>query len=166
LEQKLLEFAKTLNSENTVLVDTPFLIYHLEDIKPYSDITAEILDFAGAENSKIFLSIVSYTEILVGILNQKKPDAEKIFKDLIISNPFIEIVDFRYELAEVAAGIRSETGLGLADSIIAATALKSDVKFLITNDLKFLKIKSSDFKIILLNDLAGLDSKTGRDKKG
>ena len=129
MEQELLELAQALNTENTILADTPFLIYHLEDIKPYSDITAEIMDLVGEKNSKIFLSLISYTEILVGVLNQKKPDAEKAFKDFIMSNPFIEILDFKYEIAELAADIRSETNLGLADSIIAATAIKADIKF-------------------------------------
>ena len=155
MEQELLELAQALNTENTILVDTPFLIYHLEDIKPYSDITAEIMDLVGEKNSKIFLSLISYTEILVGVLNQKKPDAEKAFKDFIMSNPFIEILDFKYEIAELAADIRSETNLGLADSIIAATAIKADIKFLITNDTGFLKVKNRDLKIILLDSLVG-----------
>lgn len=156
MEQKLLEFMEILNPENTVLVDTPFLIYHLEDIQPYSDITTEIMDLVGAKNSRIFLSLISYTEIFIGILNQKKPHAEKIFKDFIKNNPFIEILDFKYEMSEIAASIRSETNLGLADSIIVATAIKTDVKFLITNDAGFLKIKNKDIKIILLDDLVHL----------
>jgi len=155
LEQELLELAQALNAENTILADTPFLIYHLEDIKPYSDITAEIMDLVGEKNSKIFLSLISYTEILVGVLNQKKPDAEKAFKDFIMSNPFIEILDFKYEIAGLVADIRSETNLGLADSIIAATAIKADIKILITNDTGFLKVKNRDLKIILLDSLVG-----------
>ena len=155
MEQELLELAQALNTENTILVDTPFLIYHLEDIKPYSDITAEIMDLVGEKNSKIFLSLISYTEILVGVLNQKKPDAEKAFKDFIMSNPFIEILDFKYEIAGLVADIRSETNLGLADSIIAATAIKADIKILITNDTGFLKVKNRDLKIILLDSLVG-----------
>ena len=155
MEQELLELVQALNTENTILADTPFLIYHLEDIKPYSDITAEIMDLVGEKNSKIFLSLISYTEILVGVLNQKKPDAEKAFKDFIMSNPFIEILDFKYEIAGLVADIRSETNLGLADSIIAATAIKADIKILITNDTGFLKVKNRDLKIILLDSLVG-----------
>lgn len=151
--QKLLELIEALSPENVILADTPFLIYHLGDIKPYSDITTEIMDSAGAKNSKIFLSLISYTEILMGILNQKKPEAEKNFKDFIKNNSFIEIIDFKYEISDIAAGIRSETNLGLADSIIIATALKNNIKFLITNDSQFLKVKNKDLKIILLDTL-------------
>jgi len=153
LGQKLLELIEALSPENVILADTSFLIYHLGDIKLYSDITAEIMDSVGAKNSKIFLSLISYTEILVGILNQKKPEAEKIFKDFIKNNSFIEIIDFKYEISDIAAGIRSETNLGLADSIIIATALKTNIKFLITNDSQFLKVKNKDLKIILLDTL-------------
>lgn len=153
--QELLELAKTLNTENSILADTQFLIYHLEDIKPYSDITAEIMDLAGEKNSKIFISLISYTEILVGVLNQKKPAVKKAFKDFITSNPIIEILDFKYETAGLAANIRSENNLGLADSIIAATAIKSNIKILITNDKGFLKVKNKDLKIILLDSLVG-----------
>jgi hypothetical protein len=45
--------------------------------------------------------------------------------------------------------------LGLADSIIAATAIKADTKILITNDVGFLKVKNRDLKIILLDSLIG-----------
>ena len=155
MEQELLELVQALNTENTILADTPFLIYHLEDIKPYSDITAEIMDLVGEKNSKIFISLISYTEILAGVLNQKKPAAEKAFKDFIMSNPFIEILDFKYEIAGLVADIRSETDLGLADSIIAATAIKADIKILITNDTGFLKVKNRDLKIIMLDSLVG-----------
>ena len=75
--QKLLELIEALSPENVILADTPFLIYHLGDIKPYSDITTEIMDSTGAKNSKIFLSLISYTEILVRIFNQKNLNRKK-----------------------------------------------------------------------------------------
>ncbi|MBU4293463.1 MAG: PIN domain-containing protein [Actinobacteria bacterium] len=153
MEQKLLELIENINPENTILADTPFLIYHLEDIRPYSDVTSEIMDSVGEKNSRIFLSLISYTEILVGILNQKKLEAEKTFKDFIKSNPSLEILDFNYEISETAAGIRSENNLRLADSIIVAAAIKAGVKFLITNDAGFFKVKNKDIKIIMLDDL-------------
>jgi len=77
LGQKLLELIEALSPENFILADTPFLIYYLGDIKPYSNITAEIMDSTGAKNSKIFLSLISYTEILVRIFNQKNLNRKK-----------------------------------------------------------------------------------------
>ena len=73
--------------------------------------------------------------------------------EIIKNNSFIEIIDFKYETSDIAADIRSETNLGLADSIIIATAIKTNIKFLITNDTKFLKVKDKDLKIILLDIL-------------
>ena len=99
--------------------------------------------------------MISYTEILAGVLNQKKPASEKAFKDFIRNNPLIKILDFKYETAVLAADIRSENNLGLADSIIAATAIKAGIKILITNDKGFLKVKNMDLKIILLDSLVG-----------
>lgn len=153
MEQNLLELINKLNSQNTILIDTSFLIYHFEDIKPYSDVTAEILNNIGVKNSKIFLSIVSFTEVLVGLLKRKKPNLEKTFKDFIQNNPFISIVDFTYNISELAAHIRSETGMGLADSIIIATAIKTKSSFLVTNDAKFLKVNGKGVKVIMLDDL-------------
>ena len=86
-------------------------------------------------------------------MNQKKAEAEKTFKDFIKNNSFIEIIDFKYEISDIAAGICSETNLGLADSIIIATAIKTNIKFLITNDTEFLKVKNKDLEIILLDTL-------------
>ncbi len=151
--KKLLSLLDTLNTQNSILIDTPFLIYHLEDIKPYSDFTSRILDSIAIKNSMIFISIVSFTEILAGIIKQRNYFSGKNFKNFFHNNPFIDIVDFNLELSEMTAGIRSETGLGLADAIIIATAVKKKVRFLITNDLEFRKIKKTDFELILLDEL-------------
>ncbi|MBN2073339.1 MAG: PIN domain-containing protein [Actinobacteria bacterium] len=156
METSLSGLIDNLNSKNTILIDTPFLIYHFKDIKPYSDITEVIFNNTGARNSRVFLSIISFTEILVGLLKKGNADLIKTFKDFMQNNPFISTMDFTYELSETAASIRSETGLGLADSIICATAVKSKSSYLITNDVDFLKFKNKDIKILILDNLVAL----------
>lgn len=157
MEQELIRLTGGISPTNTILVDTPFLIYHFEDILPYSDVTSKILDLAGGRSSKVFLSVISYTEVLVGVLNKKNKILEKTYKDFIINNPCIEILDYNYEIAGLAASIRSENGLGLADSVVIATAIKANVKVLITNDKDFQKIKNKNLKIILLDKLINTD---------
>ena len=151
--KKLLNLIDKLNTENSIFIDTPFLIYHLEDVKPYSDVTSGILDSIAAKKSRIYLSLISFTEMLVGILKQDNQFAERNFKSFFNSNPFIDIVDFKFELTEPAACIRVETGLGLADSIVVATAMNRSVRFLITNDYKFKELKNIDFEVMMLDEL-------------
>lgn len=151
--QKLLKLLREINPANTVFIDTSFLIYHLEDIKPYSDITSEIMNNAGLKNSKILLSTISFTEALVGILKQNNPASQNIFRNLLYNNSFISVVDFKLEFSETAAQIHLDTNLGLADSIIIATAVKMRARFLITNDHDFLKAKKLGPDIIILDNI-------------
>ena len=155
MEQKLLKLLREINPANTVFIDTSFLIYHLEDIKPYSDITSEIMNNAGLKSSKLFLSTISFTEVLVGILRQNNPASQNTFKNLFYNNPFINIIDFKLEFSETTAQFRLDTNLGLADSIIIATAVKTKSRFLITNDTDFLKAKKLGPAIIILDNILG-----------
>jgi len=155
LEQKLLKLLREINPANTVFIDTSFLIYHLEDIKPYSDITSEIMNNAGLKSSKLFLSTISFTEVLVGILRQNNPASQNTFKNLFYNNPFINIIDFKLEFSETTAQFRLDTNLGLADSIIIATAIITKARFLITNDYDFLKAKKIGLDIIILDNILG-----------
>ena len=151
--KKLLKFIDKLNPENSIIIDTPFLIYHLEDVKPYSDVTSEILDTIAIKNSRIFVSLISFTEMLVWIIKQNNQFAERNFNNFFYSNPFIDIVDFKLELSESTGQIRIETSLGLADSIIISTAISKKARFLITNDYEFKKLKNIDFEVIMLDEL-------------
>lgn len=153
MEQKLQNLINSFSPETIITIDTPFLIYHLEDVKPYSEITTVILDNIGKNNSMINLSLISYSEILVGVFKSLDPEFEKQYRFFFGNNPYINIVDFKFELAEQAAKVRMETDLGLADSIIIATALKMKSECLISNDKGMLKARDLGVSIVLLEEL-------------
>ena len=110
---------------------------------------------AGLKSSKLFLSTISFTEVLVGILRQNNPASQNTFKNLFYNNPFINIIDFKLEFSETTAQFRLDTNLGLADSIIIATAIITKARFLITNDYDFLKAKKIGLDIIILDNILG-----------
>lgn len=153
MEQKLQNLINSFSPETAIVIDTPFLIYHLEDIEPYSELTTIILNSIGRNSSKAYLSLISYTEILVGIFKQENSKLERQFCLFFENNLYINIVDFKFVLAEYAAKVRIKTNLGLADSIIIATALRTKSKCLITNDKNTLRAKDLGLNIILLDDL-------------
>lgn len=153
MEQKLQNLINSFSPETAIVIDTPFLIYHLEDIKPYSEVTTIILNSIGKNSAKAYLSLISYSEILVGIFKQENSELEKQFRLFFENNLYINIIDFKLELAECATKMRVKTNLGLADSIIIATALRTKSKSLITNDKGMLKAKDLGVNVILLDDL-------------
>jgi len=153
LGQRVQDLVGSFTLNTTIALDTPFLIYHLEDTKPYSEKTTIILDTIGRKNSTAIISLISYTELLVGILKKENIELAINVRAFFENNPFINILDFRLEIAEYAAKIRSKTNLGLADSIIVATAQSSKAKYLITNDKKILKAQIFDVEVVLLDEL-------------
>ena len=153
MEQKLQNLINSFSQETAIIIDTPFLIYHLEDIKPYSEATTIILNSIGKNSAKAYLSLISYSEILVGVFKQENSELEKQFRLFFENNLYINIIDFKLELAERAAKVRVKTNLGIADSIIIATALKTKSEFLITNDKGMMKAGGLGVNVILLGDI-------------
>ncbi len=153
MEQKLQDLINSFSTETAIVIDTPFLIYHLEDIEPYSELTTIILNSIGKNSSKAYLSLISYTEILIGVFKQENSKLERQFRLFFENNLYINIVDFKFDLAECAAEVRIKTKLGLADSIIIATAIKTKSNYLLTNDKGILKAKDLGVNVIFLDDL-------------
>ncbi|MGQ0669300.1 MAG: type II toxin-antitoxin system VapC family toxin [Actinomycetota bacterium] len=101
-----------------LLVDTDVLVDHLRGRREFQ---------VGTD--RVYHSILTRVELFAG-----RPEREEEVRDLLAGS--IE-VGVGPEVAERAGRIRRESGLGLADAVIAATALHLGVSVLTRNRRDF-----------------------------
>ena len=105
-----------------LLVDTDVLVDHLRGRREFR---------VGAD--RVHHSVLTRAELFAG-----RPEQEKEVRDLLAGS--IE-VGIGHEVAESAGRIRRETGLDLADAVIAATALHLGVPVLTRNRRDFERVR-------------------------
>ncbi len=114
------------------LLDTNALIYLLSKKGKFPDFM---------ESDEMFISFISYIELLAGIENEEtKTKIKTYLSDFKIIYPDKEIT-------EITLQLRKSLVLKIPDAIIAACALQQKA-ILITSDKKMIKKLSSDIKII------------------
>ena len=118
-----------------ILIDTDILIDHLRNLGYATDYIRKILP------SKPTISIITRIELLSG--NKINGTEEVIIKDLL---RLFEIIQLDEALADIAAIFRRKYPIGLADSIIAASAFKEGA-VLATRNLKHFK-NISEIKVL------------------
>ena len=114
------------------LLDTNGLIYLLSKKGKFPDFMKE---------DKIFLSFISYIEILAGI------ESEKIKAEIKLFIQDFQIIYSDEEITGITLKFRKNLGLKIPDAIIGATALYQKA-ILITADKEMIKKLSSEMKII------------------
>ena len=149
---KRANFIKTLRGLKTIGLDSSILIYHLEDIEPYSLLT-ETLFAATAEGSPAaVLSALSVTELLVQPFAAKQAEQIAVFERFILTLPSTTIVSPSYAVAMEAARLRAAYGLRTPDALLVATALGAKADAFFTNDARLRRLKAEGLAIVLLED--------------
>ena len=68
-----------MRKHRTVGLDTPILIYHFEDVAPYSDLTERLIAAAGRGEVELLVPALCITEFLVKPWERGEKEAEKPF---------------------------------------------------------------------------------------
>lgn len=146
------KFVAELKKVRKVGLDSSILIYHLEDVKPYSDLT-EAFFAAIAEGSPVaVLSTLSVTELLVQPFAEEQVDRVAVFERFILSLPNTALIPPSYETAKEAARLRASYGIRTPDALLVATALGEKADALFTNDARLRKLKAEGLAILVLDD--------------
>lgn len=114
------------------LLDTNGLIYLLSKKGKFPDFM---------KKDELFLSFITYIEILAGIEHKKTKAEVKLFMH------DFQIIYPDEEITEITLKFRKNLGLKIPDAIIGATALYQKA-ILITADREMIKKLSSEMKII------------------
>ncbi|MDE0423842.1 MAG: PIN domain-containing protein [Candidatus Poribacteria bacterium] len=152
MEQKVLDIHSAGSKATSVFLDTPVLIYYLEDIEPYYLLAEEIFNKINDEKIKGFLSAISVTEFVTKPFADGKIAEIERFKRFL-SSLSIQVLTVTYEIAERAGKLRSEyPSIRTPDALIVATALENGCDIFVTNDKDLKKLEVSELNVIVLED--------------
>jgi predicted nucleic acid-binding protein len=133
-------------------IDSSVLIYHLEDIPPYADLTEALFAAVSDGSLGAVISTVSVTELFVRPFSENRFDRVSALERFLFSLPNIDLVAPDYTISREAARLRAQYGIRTPDAMILATSLKEKAEALVTNDARLKRIKEEGLEILLLED--------------
>lgn len=149
---RVTQFGQQLEKLTTITIDSAVLIYHLEDVTPYAQLTEVLFAKIATGAMEAILSTISLTELLVKPFADEDETAVDAFETFLRSLPSSRLVAPDYSTAKQAARLRAEHKLRTPDALVLATAIQTESQAFITNDVKFKKLAKLPLRIILLDD--------------
>ncbi len=150
-ELTLSRFKRALAGIRRVGFDTPVLIYHLENVPPYVELTTHLLVEAAAGTLEIVLSVVTVSEILVGPWSKGNADQAGRMDAAIRAIPGARFAEITLDVAGSAAALRGRTGLPLPDAFIISSTVAKGARAIVTND-KTWRAKRLPCRVLLLDE--------------
>jgi len=147
-----MEFQKELKKLKKVGLDSSILIYHLEDLEPYANLTENIFAAVAEGFLSAVLSTVSVTELLVQPFAAGQQDRIAAFERFLFSLPNTELKSPDYPIAREAARLRSKYKLRTPDALLLATSINEKTDAFITNDGRLRTLKAEGLVILVLDD--------------
>jgi len=127
-----------LKEGSRVAVDSPPLIYILDDHRTLAPRFAPLFEAEAAGSLEIVVSSIALAEVLAGPL---KAGNEALANRYRRAMEMWQIVPVDADIAVLAARLRALHGLRLPDAIHAATAISSGCAALVTHDRDFARLK-------------------------
>ena len=117
-----------------VALDTPVFIYYLEGHSDLAPRCRRLL--ADVERGKLeaTTSTVCVLETLVRPLVLREDQAVLQYKEWFTHFPHLTVKPMTMDTSILAAELRAEYGVGVADAVVGATAIEAACTRLITND--------------------------------
>lgn len=143
-------FRSRFEKDTSVLIDTAPLIYHLEDVEPWSALTTMAFDLIASEQVSGFISAVSVAELLVKPFAAGAQTAESAER-FLLSIPNVAIAPVDYAISRRAADLRARYRARTPDALIIATALILGIDRILTNDVRLEAYESEGVEILLLS---------------
>jgi predicted nucleic acid-binding protein len=133
-----LEFGD-LPEEALLLVDSPPIIYVLEDHPHFGPRFAPLFAAHAAGRLRFAVTTIAVAEVLVGPLRVGDDALAQGYRAIFES---WQPVALDLEIAASAARLRASLRLGLADAVQAASALAINAAALVTHDGDFSRLRS------------------------
>jgi predicted nucleic acid-binding protein len=132
--------------------DTMLFVYWLEDHPRYAKRVRHILSKMKERRDQLCTSSFTVGEILVGPYKMGASETTRQIRE-VFKAPFVEVIPYTIETADLYAGIRAQHGVSPADSIHLACAAQARIDLFLTNDAALVG------KVIPgIQFIAGLDS--------
>lgn len=140
-----------MRKHRTLGLDTSVLIYHFEDVPPYSGLTERLFAAAGKGEVELVVPALCITEFLVKPWERGEEEAGRALS-LLLGLPNARFVPLGIEAAAEAARLRSRYRLRTPDAILLAAVKGGGATAFLTNDRGFLRVKEG-IEILVLDDL-------------
>jgi predicted nucleic acid-binding protein len=132
--------------------DTMLFVYWLENHPRYAKRVRHILSKMKERQDQLCTSSFTVGEILVGPYKVGASETTRQIRE-VFKAPFVEVIPYTIETADLYAGIRAQHGVSPADSIHLACAAQARIDLFLTNDAALVG------KVIPgIQFIAGLDS--------
>lgn len=150
---------KILAKHRVLGVDTAVLIYHFEDVPPYSDFTEELFSAVARGEAELVIPALCAAEFLVKPWEGGEERAGEALR-LLLGIPNARFVPLGVEEAAEAARLRSRYGLRMPDALVLAAAKGAGATALLTNDRRMGRVQEG-LEVLVLDDLlpSGLQRK-------
>jgi predicted nucleic acid-binding protein len=127
-------------------------VYWLEDHPRYAKRVRQVLHKMQERHDQVCTSSFALGEILVGPYKAGALETARKITE-VIAPPFVEVIPYTAETADIYAQIRAKQGVSPADAIHLACAAQARIDLFLTNDSALLG------KIVPgIQFIAGLDS--------
>lgn len=144
---------RALRGAQRIGIDTSVLIYHLEDVSPYSDLTTHLLSIVAVRDVQLILSVITVSEVLAGPWMSGHRDRAESVEAALMALPGVVFAGINLETAAKAAELRGRAKLPLPDALIIASTVQEGATVLVTNDTAW-KGRTLPCRIVLLDDFA------------
>jgi predicted nucleic acid-binding protein len=131
-------------------VDANALIYLFEGGGPRRDFLVKERLGTGL---RAVIAVTALAEVLVGRFRQADAAEVAAFRHRLQSTDGFTLLPISIEIAEAAARLRAEYGLGLPDALNLAAAIVYGAAAFLTNDRQLAAINDSPIPILRLDDL-------------
>ncbi|MHB0976455.1 MAG: type II toxin-antitoxin system VapC family toxin [Candidatus Aquicultorales bacterium] len=145
-------FHEAIRRASSIGLDTSLLIYHLEDVAPYSNLTEELLSVIGKRQVECVLSSLCLTELLAGPLRSEDESAAVAAEEFVRKIPNVRIIPIDDEIAKLAARLRVSLRLKTPDALHLATAQSAGCSLFVTNDRALKRPPGSELEVLVLED--------------
>lgn len=149
---KTARFVADLGRLESIGLDSSILIYHLDDISPYVELTEAVFAAIAAGGPRAVLSTVSMTELLTKPFAEGATGQVETFEQFVLSLPHTAVRAPDYPIAKDAARLRARYGLRTPDALLVATARHAGVSGFLTNDTGLRKLKAEGLAVLVLDD--------------
>lgn len=143
-----LEFA--LARHRTIGIDTRVFIYHFEGSGSLADAARDVFVALRDGICEGVTSVITLAELLVEPIRLSDLRTARSYELVMARMPGLEMVDVNRSRASLAAGLRVQHGIQMADALRVAAAIGSGASAFVTNDLRLRRLVEID--VLMLDD--------------
>lgn len=137
-------------ASSKIFLDTSPLIYWIEDHPSYVPVIEPIFHSIHQGRNAAISSFLTLLEILVRPMQLKRRDLVFKYKEFILHDSNLTLVNLEAEACESAAFLKAKYGLKTPDAVQLGIAHAQKADLFLTNDHQLKKIR--EVRVVLLKD--------------